>query len=66
VIERMGLALPTLDLLRDRGLVLYQLRRHDEAEAALRHYLERAPGAPDRRLVEQHLDWLRRMRAEMS
>ena len=66
VIERMGLVLPTADVLRDRGLVLYRLRRHEEAERALREYLERAPGAPDRPAVEQHLDWLRRMRAEMS
>ncbi|HEY3109882.1 MAG TPA: transglutaminase-like domain-containing protein [Chloroflexota bacterium] len=66
VIERMELVLPTADVLRDRGLVLYRLRRHEEAELALRQYLERAPGALDRRAVEQHLDWLRRMRAEMS
>src|SRR5205085_4623315 len=66
VVERMGLVLPTPDVLRDRGLVLYRLRRHEEAEAALRQYLEIAPGAPDRPAVEQRLDWLRRMRAEMS
>jgi len=66
VVDRMALVLPTNDLLRDRGLVLYRLRRHDEAEAALRQYLELAPGAPDRAAVEQHLDWVRRMRAEMS
>jgi regulator of sirC expression with transglutaminase-like and TPR domain len=66
VVERMQLVLPTLDLLRDRGLILYRLRRYEEAEAALRQYLEQAPGAPDRGAVEQHLDWLRRMRAEMS
>ena len=33
---------------------------------ALRAYLEAAPGAPDRATVEQHLDWLRRLRAEMT
>jgi regulator of sirC expression with transglutaminase-like and TPR domain len=66
VVDRMGLILPTHDVLRDRGLVLYHLRRHDEAEAALRRYLELAPGAPDRSVVEQRLDWLRRLRAEMS
>jgi regulator of sirC expression with transglutaminase-like and TPR domain len=66
VVERMGLVLPSQDVLRDRGLILYRLRRHDEAEAALRQYLEASPSAPDRATVEQHLDWLRRLRAEMS
>lgn len=66
VVDRMALVVPTSDVLRDRGLLLYRLRRHDEAEVALRLYLERAPGAPDRATVEQHLDWLRRLRAEMS
>ena len=63
-LERMELALPVVEDRRDRGLLLYRLERHAEAEEALRSYLAAAPNAPDRGAVEQHLDWLRRLRAE--
>jgi regulator of sirC expression with transglutaminase-like and TPR domain len=66
IVELMAIALPSPDVVRDRGLLLFRLRRRDESEAELRRYLELSPWAPDRPAVEQHLDWLRRIRAEMS
>jgi regulator of sirC expression with transglutaminase-like and TPR domain len=66
IVERMEIVHPSREAARDRGLLLFRLRRHGEAEAELRRYLELAPGAPDRAAVEQHLDWLRRLRAEMT
>jgi regulator of sirC expression with transglutaminase-like and TPR domain len=63
-VERMQIVQPSLTGVRDRGLLLFRLRRHDEAEAELAHYLQAAPTAPDRDGVAQHLDWIRRIRAE--
>lgn len=66
IVERMEMVHPSREGARDRGLLLFRLRRHAEAEVELKRYLELAPGAPDRAAVERHLDWLRRMRAEMT
>jgi regulator of sirC expression with transglutaminase-like and TPR domain len=58
-LERMHLAAPVVEDLRDRGLLLYRLGRRDEAEASLRAYLAAAPSAPDRAAVERHIGWMR-------
>jgi regulator of sirC expression with transglutaminase-like and TPR domain len=65
-LERMHLAAPFVEDLRDRGLLLHRLRRYPEAEESLRAYLATAPTAADRGAVERHLDWIRRQRAEQS
>ena len=65
-LDRMQLCLPTIDATRDRGLVLFRLGRHKEAEAELVRYLAVAGEAPDRSAVVQHLDWVRRLRAGMN
>jgi regulator of sirC expression with transglutaminase-like and TPR domain len=65
-LERMHLAVPVVEDRRDRGLLLYRLRRFAEAEESLRSYLAAAPTALDRGAVEQHLDWIRRLRAERT
>lgn len=42
-------------LFRDRGLVLRRLGRRDEAAEDFRRYLERAPAADDRAMIEHYL-----------
>ncbi|NOT32760.1 MAG: tetratricopeptide repeat protein [Candidatus Eisenbacteria bacterium] len=51
---------------RDRGLLLYRLRRYGSAFDALRNYLEARPEAEDRESIAQHLDALRRLIAELN
>jgi regulator of sirC expression with transglutaminase-like and TPR domain len=65
-LERMHLAAPLVEDLRDRGLLLYRLGRHPEAEESLHSYLAAAPTAHDRGAVERHIDWIRRLRAEST
>jgi regulator of sirC expression with transglutaminase-like and TPR domain len=62
-LERMHLAAPLVEDLRDRGLLLYRLGRRAEAEESLRAYLAAAPAAHDRAAVERHIDWMRRQGA---
>ncbi len=59
-VERLQLLRPgEPEELRDRGMILARLGRPAEARAELERYLERAPGAPDRRRVELLLERLR-------
>ncbi len=51
---------------RDRGLLLFRLRRHGQALDCLTRYLERVPAAPDRETVERHVDTLRRILADLN
>jgi len=66
-VDRLLLLRPgALDEVRDRGLLLYRLRRFGEALAALTTYLEAAPEANDREAVQRHVVDLRRLVAEMN
>ncbi len=59
-VERLQLLRPgEPEELRERGMILARLGRPAEARAELERYLERAPGAPDRRRVELLLERLR-------
>lgn len=52
-VERLQLLRPEEpEELRDRGMILARLGRPGEARAELERYLERAPGATDRRRIE--------------
>lgn len=51
---------------RDRGLLLFRLRRHGEALACLRAYLEARPDAPDRETIERHVGTLRQIIASLN
>jgi regulator of sirC expression with transglutaminase-like and TPR domain len=51
---------------RDRGLLLYRLRRYQQALAELHRYLERRPDARDRATVEGHVVSLREILASMN
>lgn len=65
-IERMAIALPAVEDVRDRGLVLFRLARYREAEAELVRYLELVPTGADHQAVAKHLDWVRQMRARSN
>jgi regulator of sirC expression with transglutaminase-like and TPR domain len=66
VVDRMLIALPIAEDLRHRGLLLFRLGRHREAEEALTNFLANAPEAADRKEIEQHLRWIRRLRASVN
>ena len=51
---------------RDRGLLLYRLRRYVPALRALEHYLAARPEAPDRESLEVHLRNLRRLISSLN
>jgi regulator of sirC expression with transglutaminase-like and TPR domain len=51
---------------RDRGLLLFRLRRYGAALEALERYLEARPGAPDRDPIEAHARSLRRTLASLN
>lgn len=51
---------------RDRGLLLFRLRRHGQALACLRAYLNARPGAPDRETIERHVGTLRQLVASLN
>jgi len=55
-----------LDELRDRGLLLYRLRRYSAAIDPLKRYLDERPDAPDRETIENHLLNLRRLLASLN
>jgi len=55
-----------LDELRDRGLLLYRLRRYGAAIEQLKRYLEERPDASDRETIETHLLNLRRLLATLN
>ncbi len=60
-VERLQLLRPgEPDELRDRGTILARLGRPGEAREELQRYLERAPGAADRRRIELLLEHLRK------
>ena len=66
-VDRLLLIHPEdLDEVRDRGLLLYRLRRFGPALAELTRYLEARPEAADRATVEGHVDDLRRTIAELN
>ena len=52
--------------LRDRGLLLYRLRRYQAALECLLAYLEREPAASDRDTVLKHVAGLRQRIAELN
>lgn len=51
---------------RDRGLLLFRLRRHGEALACLRAYLVSRPDAPDRETIERHVGTLRQIVSSLN
>jgi regulator of sirC expression with transglutaminase-like and TPR domain len=51
---------------RDRGLLLFRLRRYRPALDALQSYLDRAPAAGDRESVQRHVTALKGLIAEMN
>jgi len=55
-----------LDEVRDRGLLLYRLRRYGPAIDQLKRYVEERPDAPDRETIETHLVNLRRLLATLN
>ncbi len=52
--------------IRDRGLLLFRLKRHGQALDCLSRYLERIPVARDRETVERHVKTLRRILADLN
>jgi regulator of sirC expression with transglutaminase-like and TPR domain len=55
-----------LDEVRDRGLLLYRLRRFGPALDALAGYLRRRPDAPDRETIARHVATLRQLVASLN
>jgi regulator of sirC expression with transglutaminase-like and TPR domain len=55
-----------LDEMRDRGLLLYRLRRYGAAIEQLKRYLEGRPDASDRETIENHLLNLRRLLSSLN
>ena len=55
-----------LDEVRDRGLLLYRLRRYGEAIEQLKGYLAARPEASDRESIETHLLNLRRLLSTLN
>lgn len=66
VVDRMLIALPIAEDMRTRGLLLFRLGKHKAAEESLASFLANAPDAPDREQIEQHLEWIRRLRASVN
>jgi len=66
-VDRLLLIHPEdLDEVRDRGLLLYRLRRFGPALEELTRYLDARPEAPDRANIERHVADLRRALAELN
>src|SRR5207244_13303552 len=65
-VERMQIVLPTIDDIRQRGLLLYRLGRPADAEHELSEYLANSGDETERADIEQHLRWIRRLRASMN
>lgn len=51
---------------RDRGLLLFRMRRYSEAIECLKRYCAGAPDAPDHGLIERHVNALRQLIASMN
>lgn len=66
VVDRMVIALPVAEDLRHRGLLLFRLGRHRDAEEALTNFLANAPEAEDRQEIEQQLRWIKRLRSSVN
>jgi regulator of sirC expression with transglutaminase-like and TPR domain len=54
------------DETRDRGLLLYRLRRYWPALGILESWLEQQPDAPDRAVIERHVVALRQLVASLN
>ncbi|OGF13257.1 MAG: hypothetical protein A2W00_08550 [Candidatus Eisenbacteria bacterium RBG_16_71_46] len=52
--------------MRDRGLLLYRLKRYGQALEGLNRYLAAQPHAADRETVERHLQTLRQLVASLN
>ncbi|MFI5370645.1 MAG: SirB1 family protein [Candidatus Eisenbacteria bacterium] len=66
-VERLLLLHPEdAEQVRDRGLLLYRLRRYQQALEELKAYLAARPDANDRETVEHHLVSLREILASMN
>ncbi|MGE5849299.1 MAG: SirB1 family protein [Candidatus Methylomirabilota bacterium] len=67
VVERLLILGPrTATEIRDRGLLLSQLKRYPEATADLERYLKLAPGAEDSEVICDHLRSIRQRVASMN
>lgn len=67
VVERLLILGPrTATEVRDRGLLLSQLKRYPEATADLERYLKLAPGAEDSEVICDHLRSIRQRVASMN
>jgi len=55
-----------IEEVRDRGLLLYRMRRYGPALQAIEHYLGARPEAPDRESLEVHLRHLRRLLSSLN
>jgi regulator of sirC expression with transglutaminase-like and TPR domain len=67
VVERLLILEPgTATEIRDRGLLLSQLKRYPEATADLERYLKLAPGAEDSGVICDHLRSVRQRVASMN
>jgi regulator of sirC expression with transglutaminase-like and TPR domain len=67
VVERLLILDPgTATEVRDRGLLLSQLKRYSEATADLERYLRLAPGAEDSEVICDHLRSIRQRVASMN
>jgi regulator of sirC expression with transglutaminase-like and TPR domain len=66
-VDRLLLLRPDdLDEVRDRGLLLYRLRRYGAALDALGTYLRERPNPPDQESVEQHVATLRQIVSSLN
>ena len=66
-VERLLLLSPDdHDEVRDRGLLLFRLRRHGAALDALTAYLKARPDAPDRDTVARQCVTLRQLLADLN
>jgi regulator of sirC expression with transglutaminase-like and TPR domain len=67
VVERLLIVEPgSATEVRDRGLLLSQLRRFPEATADLERYLKLAPGAEDVQVISDHLRSIRQRVASLN
>jgi len=66
-VERLLLIHPEdMDEVRDRGLLLFRLRRYGPALESLTAYLEARPQAPDQDTISQHATTLRHLIASLN
>lgn len=66
-VERLLLIHPEdIDEVRDRGLLLFRLRRYGPALESLSAYLDARPEAPDQDTISQHVTTLRHLIASLN